>query len=235
MDTLKIDTSQNIDIEQPIASVGERIAATIVDFFILLGYFILFMLIFSDLKSRSVWIIGSLPVLFYGLICELAMNGQTFGKKVFKIKVVNIDGSATTFLSYFLRWIIGIFEIFMFGGSVALVAIILNGKGQRIGDMAANTTLIRLKNKSLHKNIYIELPDDYVLVFPEVTKLTMKDIYTIEEVLELLRTSTDIHQALQIALKAKEAIEHKLNIRSNLKVSVFFKTIIRDYNYLNIR
>lgn len=233
MDTLKIDTPQNVEIEQPIASVGERIAAALVDVFILSAYFILFIIAYHDFKSQAVWIVASLPVLFYGLICELAMNGQTFGKKAFKIKVVKADGTPVTFSNYFLRWIIGIFEIYMCSGMIAMVVIIINGKGQRLGDMAAGTALIRLKDKSQKQNIYIELPEDYSVVFPEVSRLTINDIYTIEEVLQVLHTGSDWKQSMQIAQKAREAITRKLNIGSNLKMITFFETIIRDYNFIN--
>ena len=92
MDTLKINTSQNIAIEQPIASIGERIAATLLDFLFIFAYYILWGIIFGKLHFNFLLFVCSIPIFFYALLCELAMGGQTWGKKILKIKVIKIDG-----------------------------------------------------------------------------------------------------------------------------------------------
>jgi uncharacterized RDD family membrane protein YckC len=233
MDTLKIDTSQNIDIEQPIASIGERIVATLLDLFFILCFVAIVAFIAGGLQYGWMLYFIFLPVALYSIVSELAMNGQSLGKKILKIKVVKIDGTPTTFSSYFLRWIIRLVEILAMFGSLAMVTIILNRKGQRLGDIAANTTVIRLRDKSLRETIYTQIPDNYEVVFPEVSKLSTNDIYTIKEVLELLKTVKKNKHAAVIAQKAREAIERKLNIQTNDNTETFFQTILRDYNFIN--
>lgn len=233
MDTLNIDTTQNIDIEQPIASIGERIAATALDMLFIMSYIMIVAFISGDLRSKTVMVIGSLPVALYSIVSELAMNGQSWGKKILKIKVIKIDGTVTTFSSYFLRWIIRLVEILAMFGSLAMVTIILNRKGQRLGDIAANTTVIRLRNKSLKETIYTPVPDNYMVVYLEITKLSTEDIYTIKEVLELMKLRNNAKQAVTISNKAKTAIERKLGITSTQDTLAFFQTILRDYNYIN--
>jgi uncharacterized RDD family membrane protein YckC len=233
MSTIKIDTSQNIEIEQPIASIGERIAATLLDFLFMMGYSFLVSMVFIGFHDKTFIIIALTPLSFYGLISELAMNGQTWGKKIMKIKVVKIDGTPTTFLSYFLRWITGLIEIFVSFGSIAMITIILNQKGQRIGDIAANTTVIRLREKSLKETIYTQVADDYTVVYPETARLSTSDIYTIQEVLELLNTPYPSTQSITIAQRARNNIEKKIGVKSELKTRAFFQTILRDYNCLN--
>jgi len=235
MDTLKIDTSQNIDIEQPIASIGERIAATLLDMLFIMSYFIIAAIIAGGLHYNWMLFFLFIPVSLYSLTSELAMNGQSWGKKILKIKVVKIDGTPTTFSNYFLRWILRLIEIIAFFGSLATITIILNRKGQRLGDIAASTTVIRLRNKSLKESIYTQLPDNYTVVYPEASKLSMNDIYTIKEVLELLESSDDKWKTATMGLKAHEAIEHKLGIRANQKTVAFFQTILTDYNFINSR
>jgi len=235
MDTLKIDTSQNIDIEQPIASVGERIAATLLDMILIMSYIIIVALIAGGLHYRWVMFLVFLPVAFYSLASELFMNGQSWGKIILKIKVVKIDGTPTTFSAYFLRWILRVVEIWAMFGSLATITIIVNGKGQRLGDIAAGTTVIRLRDKSLKETIYTHIPDNYQVVYPEASKLTTDDIYTIKEVLELLRSDSNIRQKFTVAQKAHEAIERKFGLKSNQKTDVFFHTILRDYNFMNSR
>jgi uncharacterized RDD family membrane protein YckC len=235
MNTLKINTSQNIDIEQPIASVGERVVATIIDYIIISAYMIILFLIYGNIKSQSLLTIGLMPILFYGLLSEVFMNGQTWGKKVLKIKVVKIDGTAASFSNYFVRWIVSLIEVFSTVGSLALITIIINRKGQRLGDIAASTAIIRLDNKASDKPLIIHVPENYTVVFPEAINLTTSDIYTIEEVLDLLRSPKLDVPKTPFANKAREAIEKKLNIKSSQNSADFFQTILNDYNYLNSR
>lgn len=235
MDTLKIDTSQNIDIEQPIASIGERIAATSLDMLFIMSYIAVLAFIAGDVHSKALIIIGSLPVALYSLASELAMNGQSWGKKILKIKVVKIDGTSATFSGYFLRWILRLVEILAMFGSLATITIILNRKGQRLGDIAANTAVIRLRDKSLKETIYTQIPENYEVVYPEVAELTTDDIYTIKEVLELLRSKNKSMQTFTVSQKAHEAIERKLGIKARQKTEAFFQTILSDYNFINSR
>jgi len=235
MDTLKIDTSQNIDIEQPIASIGERFAATLLDMLFIMSYLIILVIIYSGSQSKVLIFIGLIPVSIYSIVSELAMNGQSWGKKILKIKVVKMDGTPTTFSSYFLRWILRLVEILVMFGSLATITIILNRKGQRLGDIAANTAVIRLRNKSLRETIYTQIPENYRVVYPEVSKLTTNDVYIIKEVIELIKSRNKTIRALTIAQTAHEAIERKLDIKVPQKTEAFFQTILRDYNYINSR
>jgi uncharacterized RDD family membrane protein YckC len=235
MGTLKIDTSQNIDIEQPIASIGERIAATLLDMLFIMSYTLIIALIAGGFNYSWVIFFASLPVALYSITSELLMNGQSWGKKILKIRVVKMDGTPATFSSYFLRWILRLIEILVMFGSLATITIILNRKGQRIGDIAANTAVIRLRNKSLKETVYTQIPDNYIVVYPEVSSLSINDIYTIKEVLEALRSRQTTMQLITIAQKAHEAIELKLNIKGNQDTVAFFQTILRDYNFINSR
>lgn len=235
MDTLKIDTSQNIDIEQPIASIGERIAAMLLDILFMLSYVVIFAIIAGGLHYSWMLLVVYLPVAFYSLISELSMNGQSWGKKILKIKVIKMDGTPTSFSSYFLRWIIQLVEVFVFFGSLATITIILNRKGQRLGDIAANTTVIRLRNRNFKGTIFTQIPDNYTVVYPEITKLSTEDIYTIKEVLELLNSTKNQSQTVVILTKTRQVIERKLNIQSNQDTVRFLQTIISDYNFINSR
>lgn len=235
METLHIDTFQNIDIEQPIASVAERIVATILDLLFMSGYLVIMSLLSNVLHLSALMIVGVLPVLFYSLISELAMNGQSWGKKIMKIKVIKTDGTNTTFSSYFLRWITSLLEVFALLGSLALITIIINRKGQRLGDIAANTAVIRLREKNFKTTIFTEVPSDYTVVYPEAGKLSINDLYTIQEVLKILKSyDTDVDKKA-MAQKARIAVEKKLNITSEQKSMQFFETLIRDYNFINSR
>ncbi len=235
METLRIDTSQNIDIEQSIASLGERVTATLLDLLFLSVYLGVLAIISGQLGSKTLMLIGSIPISLYSIVSEVTMNGQSWGKKIMKIKVVKIDGTPTSFSSYFMRWIIRLVDILVTFGSLATITIILNQKGQRLGDIAGNTTVIRLRDKSLKETIYTSIPEDYTLIYPEVAKLSINDIYTLKEVLELLKSPDKTSPRLTIAKKTQEALEQKLGIQSKQNIIDFFQTILQDYNFIHSR
>ena len=75
------------------------------------------------------------------------MEGQTFGKKIMKIRVVKIDGYQASFGDYFVRWIFRIVDVFSSGGVVGLITVIVSKNNQRFGGMVSGTAVISLKNK----------------------------------------------------------------------------------------
>ncbi len=233
MDNIKIQTSQNVDIEYELASVGDRILATLLDYVFFIAYGLLILLTVSITKSRifdsiAFWVIILLPVLLYDLVCETFLQGKSFGKMILKIKVVKLDGTQATFGAYLLRWLLRIIDTRIFSGGVALIAIILNGKGQRIGDMAAGTTVIKLKHKvTINDTILNKVIPDYTLVFPEVSRLTDTDIAIIKEVM-LVSLRTNNQEAIEkLAIKTKTA----MGITTNLPHTQFLATVVNDYSF----
>ena len=233
MESIAIQTSQNIAIEQPIASIGERIAATLLDMLFFFGYFIIISIIGAASKTPQLIAILAIPIAFYHLIAELAMNGQSWGKKIVKIKVTNVNGTQPGFFSYFLRWVFRIIDIMLLFGAVSTIAIILNKKGQRIGDIAANTIVIRLNEKKTSDTVYTKLPDNYEINYPEVKKLEDKDLYTVKEVLNFLKSSHRNPDAMVLADKTKKALENKMGIAAGIRSEHFLFKILRDYNYIH--
>src|SRR5476651_2536750 len=151
MQTIRITTSQNIDIDYEVAGLGERILARLID----LGIFVLVLILglffasLSTLWNESgiggvvVIIIYCVLFVFYDLICEVFMNGQSIGKRIMKIKVISIDGRRPTFGQYLLRWLFRIVDFTLTVGGCALITAIMSKKCQRLGDIVAGTTLIK--------------------------------------------------------------------------------------------
>src|SRR5437588_5254450 len=118
MQTINITTSQNVDIDYEIAGLGERIVARLIDYAIFVLIFIMSFTILgatealrdSSVRTVVLYIIfGSLYV-FYDLVCEIFMSGQSIGKKVMKIKVISLDGSRPTISQFLLRWLFRIVD-----------------------------------------------------------------------------------------------------------------------------
>jgi len=240
MENIEIQTTQNVDIQYNIASVGDRTIATIIDSLIIFGYVILCILILSGFINERIQnhalalgITMFLPVFFYDFICEIFMNGQSLGKKAMKIRVVKLDGSQPGIGSYFLRWILRPIDISFTYGSVAIITMLINGKGQRLGDLAANTTVIKIKREVKLDEILIpKVTDDYCIKYHQASLLTEKDIQIIKEILNM-RSTTDFKSYQKILYRAKQKFSEKMKVESNLDPLLFFDTILKDYNQLN--
>ena len=131
MEHLQISTTQNVDIEFQLASVGDRLLGHLIDGFIKLSYaLILGVIIFNIVDTPDWWVsLLSLPVIFYNLLCDLFLNGQTFGKMIMKMRVVKLDGGELNFGACFIRWIFRLVDFHLTYGLGALLTIIINGKG----------------------------------------------------------------------------------------------------------
>lgn len=243
MSTIEIQTTQNVNIEYPVASIGDRVVAAIIDQLIMIGYLIaiifLYIWILNLTENSAVYfpvayfIIFFLPLFFYHLLCETFLNGQSFGKKIMKMRVVKVDGRQAGIGSYFLRWILAPIDLYFTYGSVGLITMLINGKGQRLGDLAANTTVVKLKTEvKLDDTILRTTPANYEIKFPQVTALSDKDIAIIKEMLDMNYKNPDIFLYEQMLQKTKAAVEKKTGISSTLRAITFLDTILKDYNYL---
>lgn len=241
MEKLDITTTQNVDIEYTIASLGDRIVAQIIDLVILFGYALIIFFIFalvSDSLSAfgfpvALMVLLSLPAFFYDFLCEAFMNGQSFGKKIMKIKVVKVNGSQPRLIDYFLRWILKPIEVYIAYGSVALITILINGRGQRIGDLAGNTTVIKLKKYIKLDEIIVQKPVlERRIVYPQVTRLTDEDIRVIQEVF-LFRKNAETHVFNEVLDRIKNKMEEKLNITASTDSLIFLSDIMKDYEQIN--
>ncbi len=233
MDNFQIETAQNVTLHQNVASATLRIGSFLIDFVIILAYYFLFFLIFNlgSLDSTSSYIyytLISLPVLFYSLIFEMLMNGQSPGKHLNKIRVVNIDGSKATFGNFLVRWMMRLIDIILGSGSIALLTILLNGKGQRLGDIVAGTTVISERNTvSLEDTINVDIPLEYIPTFPQVTILSDSDIQTIKSIYRKAKRTGNNGTIVKLHLK----VINLTGIKSNLTAFDLIETVIKDYNY----
>jgi hypothetical protein len=150
--------------------------------------------------------------------------------------VVKLDGSQPTFVSFFLRWILKPVDVFLTYGSVGIITILINGKGQRLGDLAANTSVIKMKNEaSLSQTFFTNVSEDYKPEFPQVASLSDREIELVKEALEHSTRLTDLNKYDQILEKVKAVVERKTGISSTMTTRAFLRTILKDYNSVNGR
>ncbi len=236
MQKVQIQTAQNVFIDYPVASLGDRILAFLLDGAIVVVYFISVTWLMAKVNVDAIWLIitAYLPVFFYHLISELVTNGQSIGKIQLKIRVVKLDGSAPGLGSYLLRWMLRFIDIHLFSAAIAILMIVIGGKGQRLGDLAAGTTVIKLRpitNVAGKDVIKVMQEDTYDPVFKEVTQLNDRDIEVVKEALKVNREYANITPAF----RTSEKIQELLKIETDMPPIKFLYTVVKDYAYLTSR
>jgi uncharacterized RDD family membrane protein YckC len=233
MDKFQIETSQNVGIHQNVAGITDRMLAFLIDSMVILSYYILIIWILAalDLDLRDFWalyLLASLPGFLYYLLLEPLQTVKTVGKYILQTRVVKLDGSKPAFSNYFLRWLLRFVEVTLTSCGVATITILLNGKGQRLGDIAAGTAVISEKhNIQLSDTLHEEIPVDYQPSYPQVTVFTDKDMREIKNIFK----DAQKYRNHEVILKLSSQIEKVLEIKTSETPLEFVEKVIMDYNY----
>ena len=257
MAIIQIGTAFNIDLEFEIAEFHKRLLAYIIDFGLLLVFFYVMKYMLYDSLLLD-WdenmgldiLIISLPMLLYSLLTELLLNGQTIGKKIMSIRVISLEGGEPTFGQFVLRWITKFFEWpFLFGyiafsnavvifyalttgllGIAVVIIISVTNKNQRLGDLIAGTVVVNTKSSlTINDTVFMQIDKtDYKVMFPDVMRLSDRDINTIKGVLTQASKNHNYEMCNRVAMKIREV----LNINTDMHVDQFLEKLLADYNYL---
>jgi uncharacterized RDD family membrane protein YckC len=257
MAIIQISTAFNIDLEFEIAEFHKRLLAYFIDFGLLIIFlytmkYILYneLLLNWDENMGLDILVISVPMLLYSLLTELWFNGQTAGKKIMAIRVISLEGGEPTFGQFLLRWITKFFEWpFLFGyiafsnanvlgysfitgllGIAVVIIISISNKNQRLGDMAAGTVVVNTRSAlTVADTVFMQIDKtDYKVMFPEVMRLSDRDINTIKGVLTQAGKRNNYDMCNRVSMKIKEV----LHINSDMYVDQFLEKLLADYNYL---
>jgi uncharacterized RDD family membrane protein YckC len=254
MEIVKLDTGFNIEIDFTITPFHRRLFAWVIDLAIMFAYSWLLGVIFSFFEiphfTPPTWlyVLVRLPILFYHLIFEIMMNGQSIGKKAMHIKVLTLDGGQPSLSQYIIRWMFRLIDfptliiasvvygmlpwwcfIFIFSG---LACVIFSKNSQRIGDLVAGTIIIDTKTRVFWQDtVFEELESSYQPRFQQVMQLSDKDINTLKSIIETVKKKSDYNLSMRIG----ERIKSKLHIESDQDSLDFLETLLKDYNYYSVR
>lgn len=232
---ISIQTTQNVTIEHDKAGVGNRVLAFMID----LAIIILFSLAIGYIMDNVGWfdsqwinILFYFPVFFYDLYMEILNHGQSVGKMALGLRVVRLDGTSPTIGGYILRWILRPIDV-MLSGSIAIICIALTENGQRLGDIAAGTTVVKLRKTEKVSRLQLveKMEENYEPHFPEVKALTDKEVNLIKDCLRMQADHTNSKPVVMMTEKVKE----KLNIESDMRPTQFLYTILRDHTFYTTR
>ena len=241
MTQLSINTTQNVNINFTAASVGDRIFAQLLDILVMIAYIVVvgFFLditgLTTTIEAMDNWSIMAVygiiysPIMFYTIVQESLWEGQTIGKRIMKTKVIKLDGYQAGFGDYLVRWLFRLGEVFIGNGMIGLIAIIASQKNQRLGDMAAGTAVITLKNKvNINHTIIQDINSDYVPTYPLVIKLSDNDVRIIKETFEAAIITRDYATIIKLREKVLSVTGIKNQSGNDQD---FIRTLLKDYNY----
>ena len=265
MSIVRVPTNFNIDLDFEIPEFYRRLLAWVIDLLIQFFYLRISIAILENYLASEdfpfIRIIIWVPILIYHVVCEITMNGQTPGKKIMGIQVVNETGGKPSISQFIIRWLLRVSDYSMiiiiilyilYGpfvftaypsiGWFALIAFLIliadiilvvsTRKAQRIGDILARTILIRSNTKgNIADTVFIAVSDNYIPSFPQIMQLSDRDINAIKGILETARRRNDFN----IAAAASEKIKAHLKIDSPMSPFDFLDVLLKDYNYLSAK
>lgn len=230
-----IITGQFVRISQTPASIGERLLALIIDYFLITIYVYSTATFLVKLNMPSGFMlffylcIVYLPIILYSFLCEMFNHGQSIGKRLMNIRVVKADGSTPSIGSYLLRWLLFPIDGPITGG-FGLFVVLLTKNSQRIGDLAAGTMVIKEKN---YRKIHVSLDEfDYLSkgyhpTYPQAADLSLEQVNVITRTLE----SGEKDRARRIMQLAKKVQELLSVTPREANQEAFLQTMLRDYQY----
>ena len=153
---LTIDTPEQVPLEFALASVGSRFLAVALDTLFQAGGFLVFVLIGLAAAGIStifrvnagIWVVAVLILtsflIYYGYfaVFEAVWNGQTPGKRIIGLRVILVAGRPITAYEAILRNVVRIADQMPGMYAIGILSILLTGKNQRLGDLAAGTVVV---------------------------------------------------------------------------------------------
>ena len=186
--TRRVATPEGIELTLRLAGPVPRALAWAVDFALRAGIVLAITLVASQF-GRAGWGLVLLAAFFVEWILpawfEAAWGGQTPGKRMFRIAVLNDDGTPLRWPGALTRNLLRAVDFLPFFYGIGLAAMLANRDFKRLGDLAAATVVVYLGEKAEHAR---EIPKATPIAPP--IPLTLDDQRAVLELAERSATLT---------------------------------------------
>jgi uncharacterized RDD family membrane protein YckC len=232
MDLISINTTQNVILLTEKAGIGRRILAILLDYLVEIAltigaYYLLSPLGMTDTVQAVYLVTVGFIWFFYHFFFEVATGGQSLGKMALQIKVVRSSGEGAGVYQYFIRALLRPVDMIM---GLGLFVMAFNPKGQRLGDIAADTIVIQIEKPVRYEElIAVELEDNYqpLLSRSKIDLLSGKDIELIKKVISKTYRSNS-YRMMDLLY---ERVISVLDVKPELLPKDFLDRVVKDYNY----
>jgi uncharacterized RDD family membrane protein YckC len=148
-----IVTGEAVALEIRPASVGVRVLGALLDATAYaLGAVLLVLGATRVLDTLNAAQLGVVQVITFAVVMVLApttvetlTRGRSLGKLVTGIRVVRDDGGPVRLRHALVRALVGIGELWLTAGAVAITSAAVNRRGKRLGDLLAGTYAVRVR------------------------------------------------------------------------------------------
>ena len=114
-----------------------------------------------------------------------------------------------------------------------IIIVAVTPKSQRLGDLAAGTVVVNTKTKlTIDDTIFMDVnKTDYKVMFPDVMRLSDRDINTIKSVVMQANKTGNYEMCNRVAMKVRDV----LKVNTDMHPDQFLEKLLEDYNYLATR
>lgn len=163
--SLDVATPERVSLTLPVAGIGYRCLAWLVDATILFFFWVIAYFVFSVLVSDVLGLLQGLSGLvqtllavgifatqwMYWTLSEVFLHGQTLGKRLLGIRVVRMDGSPVGLYESAMRNLLRAVDFLPAFYATGSISMLFTKQHRRLGDLLAGTLLVREELFNLDK------------------------------------------------------------------------------------
>jgi uncharacterized RDD family membrane protein YckC len=275
MGIIKVPTNFNIELDFEVPEFYKRLLSLLIDILVLFFYYKIAGAIYKSVINgidrydddtaydlQAVRLLLLLPIMLYHVVLEITMNGQSIGKKIMGLRVVDELGGKPSISQFLIRWLLRLSDVWIIMLLLLLVYVILTGdgldtpetvfllvfgfaflitdivlvvsskKGQRIGDILAKTIVISVNTKSNIQETVFQEVADNYV--PSFPQIMQLSDKDINAIKSILE-SAQRKNDYHVAEAAAAKIKNHLKIESSMSPFDFLDVLLKDYNYLSVK
>jgi len=210
-------TPEAVQLQADVAGIGPRSIALIIDTLIQLAVLlpVLIVLLGDGIagmpEAVAISLLLFIVLWLYYPAFEWLRRGQTLGKRFQGIRVVRTNGQPAGLAPVMVRNLVRIVDVILLP-FLALISMVVTTRGQRLGDLAAGTIVVRERK--------LPAPDPFTLRFPaqgtpqtlDTSRLTSRD-YTVLRTFLTRRNGIDPKARQELAARLAARVREQLGER----------------------
>ena len=158
-DAVRIATPEQVTVTLPLAGVGSRLLAALLDAAVIIGVIlgvayvvsVLGAFVASQVHGEAAGsVLGAFILLFifafvfaYYAGLELLWDGQTVGKRALSLRVLRDDGTPVDTAAVLARTVVRLVDFLPLGYLVGLICMVASNRARRLGDIVGGTVVVR--------------------------------------------------------------------------------------------
>jgi uncharacterized RDD family membrane protein YckC len=214
-DRVTIATPEGVELELVLAGVGSRFAASLLDVVVQLGAIFALAVVLGPLGSNgfvlAAYLVAIFLILFaYDIALETWNRGRSIGKLAAGLRVVRAGGEPEGFLTAAVRNFLRIVDFLPAFYVVGVISILVTGRNQRLGDLAAGTLVVRERRQAVTPAAtYLPPSGGAPFLEWDVSGVSVDDVATLRQFLERrvsLSPGARAHLATDLAARVRPKV-----------------------------